>query len=342
MKFASCEQINNLYINFNGRIDTEEKVVALCCEGLRDIPGIPFTGTPEEILQRFIGLRTMIVSESQKNAQHKTEQHICTAGCAGCANYRVAEHTVGLFSNYVNLSMYPSPCQCRCIYCGVPKQWRDAPEIHEAYQKLFAVLDLGLKTGVIQQDAIWQVSCGEITIHPYRERILDLVRGRRAVFYTNCFLYDNDIGQILHENPRSAINLSIDAGIAQTWKTVKGVDNFDTITENLVKYRQNSLHSGQITLKYIILPDINDTYEDYISLIEIMKVLEVKHLSLSRDVRTKYQPGTQEKDKLLGAAAYLAALCHKNGITNDMFTFTPGERHQIVQLAAEVLQKNLI
>lgn len=147
---------------------------------------------------------------------------------------------------------------------------------------------------------------------------------------------------MLHENPRSAINLSIDAGIAQTWKTVKGVDNFETITENLVKYRQKSLHSGQITLKYIILPDINDTYEDYTSLMEIMKVLEVKHLTLARDTRIKYQLGTQEKDKLLGAVAYLAALCHKNGITNDMFTFTPGERQQVAQLAAEVLQKNLI
>lgn len=67
-------------------------------------------------------------------------------------------------------------------------------------------------SGILSQDAAWQVSCGEIAIHPYHDRILQLVRKKHAVFYTNCMKYDEAVAQNLHDNPKSSINFSIDAG----------------------------------------------------------------------------------------------------------------------------------
>lgn len=112
--------------------------------------------------------------------------------------------------------------------------------------------------------------------------------------------------------------------------------------ENLARYRTESARAGQITMKYIVLPDINDIYEDYVSLMEIMKALNVKHLTLSRDTRKKYQMTPEDEIKLTGAAAYLLVLCHKNGISNDMFTYTEQEQQEAVRLANEILRDGQI
>ena len=114
------------------------------------------------------------------------------------------------------------------------------------------------------------------------------------------------------------------------------------MTENLARYYTQSARPGQITLKYIVLPGVNDIYEAYQSLIEIMKVLEVKHLTLSRDGRKKYNMNREERIELLGAAAYLLAMCYKNGITNDMFTYTQEEQKKAVQLAGEILRQGQV
>lgn len=341
MIYRSCTMIEGNYLNINGRIDTGEKVIALCCEGIDDIPGIPFAETPEATLRNFFGERNLLIAESK--GAGRLSGRFCS-GCEKCANYRSAEWSSDGLIHYVNLSMYPSPCQCRCIYCGVHKENQSvmSETAKAAYTQLFALLDAARKSGLIANDAIWQVSCGEIAIHPYREQIMELVRGKKAVFYTNCIKYDEDIARNLHDNPQSAINLSIDAGTPDTWKKVKGFDNFESVTSNLAKYYAESARAGQITLKYIILPDINDTYADYLSLMEIMKVLEVKHLSLSRDTRDKYKIGAKQRTKLASAAAYLMAICHKSGITCGMFTYTPAEQKEVIKLANEILRKGLI
>jgi wyosine [tRNA(Phe)-imidazoG37] synthetase (radical SAM superfamily) len=246
--------------------------------------------------------------------------------------------------HYVNLSMYPAPCQSKCMYCGVHSGESgvfDKRRHADCYEKLFDMLDYALESGMIAPDAVWQVSSGEITIHPFKDRILDLVRYRTAIFYTNCFIFDEKVAANLKENPRSVINLSIDAGTPQTWNRVKGVDNFNTVTDNLVKYF-NSSKPGQITLKYIVLPGINDNLEDYATVIEIMKILKVKQLTISRDGRMKYSLDAEQGEDLINAAGYLAAMLHRNGMTMDMFTYTPAEREHVAAFANALLKAGIV
>jgi wyosine [tRNA(Phe)-imidazoG37] synthetase (radical SAM superfamily) len=203
---------------------------------------------------------------------------------------------------------------------------------------MFDALNYGLEAGVIAPTATWQVSSGEIAIHPYKERILSLVKDYRAMFYTNCFIFDEGVANNLSKNQNSAINLSIDSGTPGTWLKVKGTDNFDTVTDNLVKYYTASAKPGQITLKYIVLPGVNDNLEDYRSVIEIMKVLQIKHLELARDTRIKYSDDAEYSENLIGAAGYLVALLHRNGMSFGLFTYKPNERERVVAFANELLK----
>ena len=339
MAFYSCPMIAGLYLNINGRIDTGERVLTLCCENVPKVPAVAFADTAEETLERFLGMRTLMAAEGLKAGSAQPPQN-SRFDCAKCDKYRPADWSTSLLISYVNLSMYPAPCQCRCIYCDAPKKWRDSPETSEAYEKLFAMLKLAKNTGAILPNASWQVSTGEISIHPYKERIINLLRGQRTVFYTNAFIFDKGIAQNLHDNPGSAINLSIDAGTAETWHKVKGFDNFSAVLNNLAMYRDNSARPGQITLKYIILPDVNDFEHDYAALMEISQDLGVQHLTISRNTDTKYSLGKQGRRKLINAAARLLIHCQQNKIGVDMFTYTADEQAATINLANELLRSN--
>ena len=340
MSYRSCQMIEQAQLHFNGRIDTGKDIVALCCEGIEGKPCVALT-EPDETLINFLNQRNGLILESKISGSLSGK---FSSGCERCPNYRMGDWASDGLIHYVNLSMYPSPCQCRCIYCNVYKENQSiqSETAKAAYQQLFAMLDRAQECGLIAADAMWQVSCGEIAIHPWKDRILNYVAGKRAAFYTNCIKYDEAIAQNLHNNPASIINLSIDAGTPATWHKVKGLDNFETVTENLAKYYAESARKGQITLKYIVLPDTNDTYEDFVSLMEIMKVLGVQYLEISRDTRMKYHMEEEYRTKMLGGAAYLLALSHKNGIANAMFSYTQEEQSEAVALANEILQRNLV
>lgn len=346
MSCRLCSLIRSNALNFNGRIDEPGNcAIALCCEGKPETPKIPFGETAEDTLRMFLGECAALNLECRMIADDK-QRHF-SACCADCKSF-IPTDDLGYtpFILYVNLSMYPAPCQCHCIYCdiGHDKQYSQTNENTEAaYEKMFETLELALKSGIIAQNATWQISSGEIAIHPYHDRILNLVKGKRAVFYTNAMKYDEDIAQNLHDNPGSAINLSIDSGTPETWYKVKGVNNFNKVLDNLNKYFEASSAKGnQITLKYIILPGINDNRKDFEGVIEIMKSLKVKHLTLARDTRIKYDHSPEKSARLIEAASLLLTMCHKHGITNDMFTYSPSEQEQVIKKANEALQQGLV
>ena len=47
------------------------------------------------------------------------------------------------------------------------------------YEKFFNIVEDAQTKGLIHRDARYIVASGEITIHPYKERILKIVEGRK-------------------------------------------------------------------------------------------------------------------------------------------------------------------
>lgn len=235
--------------------------------------------------------------------------------------------------------MTPAPCQCRCFYCEIDKVFENSSAVEKGYEKTFEFLEFVDKFGIIHPNAAWQVSSGEITIHPYRERIFSLVGGHACMFYTNGFRFDQGIAEILHKNPHARVEISIDSGTAPTWQKVKGVDNFGTVLQNLAGYKKAAAGSGQMMMKYIVLPGVNDNDEDFCSVIEIMKRLEISHLSISLDLRVKDTMRGFDRAKLLNGAAYLLALLNKNGFTGDAYAYSGEDQSKIVRMATALLQE---
>jgi len=331
-EYYSCFRINSFYVNFHGRIDLDEKCVTLCCErGIKDLPGVELRNTGEETVESFIALRSKVIEEGQ---YLPTDERTYTNGCQKCAVYQQKEwggatDCIG----YVNLSMYPAPCNAKCIYCPTYKSdfdtfAQDAVKI--GYERFFDAIDYMIDNNMVKPEAPWQISSGEITIHPYKDRILEVCEGRRCTFLTNCLIYDESIGNILSSNPKSAINLSIDAGTSETWQQVKGVDNFCDVVENLQKYHKQCQQATQITLKYIVLPGINDNEQDYMGVIDIMKSIGVKKLTVGRNTTTKYTITEDERKKLTTAAGKLCMQLKENNIAFDINAYTADEQNKVM------------
>jgi pyruvate-formate lyase-activating enzyme len=342
--YRSCVMIEDSALMFNGRIDTGERCLTLCCEG-PDTPRTAFCESARDTVENFRRMRAELIAESVRfeSLGESDEPRKFTAGCAKCPNFQTGDfgQSDGLI-HFINLSMYPAPCQCKCVYCGFighNEFMRVNKRLHaKYYEKLFDAIDYAENAGYIAPDARWQVASGEITIHPYKKRILEWVKNRAAILLTNGFIFDEKIASILSKNPRASINLSLDSGTPETWRKVKGVDNFDTVLGNLMKYRDRS-RPGQITLKYIVLPGMNDTPTDYRSFVEIMKTLDVEDFEISRDNGKKCALDAKAHETLICAASRLAAILGKNGMgCNNMCQYSPQEQERIVTLTYELLQ----
>jgi wyosine [tRNA(Phe)-imidazoG37] synthetase (radical SAM superfamily) len=217
---------------------------------------------------------------------------------------------------FINLSIYPSPCQSKCIYCHyISDGFSLTDDVKAGYDKLFDFLGYLKNHDKLDNHIVWQISPGEITIHPYRNKLYKLVGDMTAIFFTNAFIFDKKIAIKIRNNQQSKVNVSLDSGTPSTWKKVKGVDNFDTVINNLMKYREYSEQdiSEQIVLKYIILPGINTNMKDYFGFMKIMKLLRINCLQLSRNLNVAYQPSTKEHKILIDNVIKLASLAQSHG-----------------------------
>ena len=124
---------------------------------------------------------------------------------------------------------------------------------------------------------------GEITVLPYRDKLLNLVIGKgwSAQINTNAILYNEKVSEIL-KRPYSCLNVSLDCGTPKTYQRVKGLDAFHNVISNLEKY---VLNGAKLTLKFFLLQGFNDNHEDIDGFIEIAKHLQVFVITLSNDLQ---------------------------------------------------------
>lgn len=272
-----CPLVSKFDIVINGNLDEES--LSFCCYDYTNKPKIKLSNNIKENVNNIYKLQNKAINELYKN------DGCIFNDCLKCDLLTSEPIQKAKQIKFVNLSCYPSPCQCNCIYCDIrknEKMMKFNKEWLNHYYNLFDTLKLMKKKEYISSEALWQVSCGEISIHPLKKEIIEMVKKENVIFYTNCMLFDKVIAEVLKNNKKSYINFSIDSGNADTWKKIKGINNYHKVIDNLKKYIEYS-SPEQIQLKYIVLPNINNDNENYYGLIKIMNNLKIKHIILSKN-----------------------------------------------------------
>ena len=347
-EYYSCNYLERINLYFES-YDTEiKRFVRFCCGTPENIPESSFCGNSQETINSILNIHTNTIAESKmfsllgETSVYDTKKY--TKACAKCDIFQLRKWkgSDGLI-HLISFNMWPSLCQCRCIYCNNYKLSNNHLHLQN-FEKILDIIIHFKNNDMIADDIIWQMASGEITIHPFKDQIYNLVGTQTAQFFTNCFIYDINISKNLATNPKSIINLSIDSGTPQTWKKVKGVDNFNTILDTLQKYSSNCITPEQIYFKYIILPGINDSLEDYRYVVELMKNLKLTELHISCDLRERYTRDNDKSKLLSTATGYLLAILKKNKISYVIYPvhYSPDEIKNSLAFADELLNSGII
>lgn len=342
MEYYGCSYLSRFNISFVGNFDLpldhkdNAAAVALCCEDKP--PGVPLRKTAKETLDELIGMRTRLVLRGGVGLDKNSP-------CVNCCYYAKKNWGFSFQITDVMLAMMPTSCQCKCFYCtqreGITSGWEKNPAVVSAYEKVFDLLNYAKKENVLSPNAGWNVASGEITIHPYKKQFMELLRGHPACFFTNGFIFDEGIAKELHDNPHALMSVSLDAGTAETWHKIKGVNNFAHVIANLKRYSSVAHHPQQIQLKYIVLPGINDSDEDFLSFTEIEKSLNVSAFNISRDNRVFVDnlPSDVADSKLIESAARFTVIQYTLGGKVSFSNFTDEEQRQVIALAQNILSR---
>jgi len=207
-------------------------------------------------------------------------------------------------------------CNADCVYCSDacsvsrPSVGWDAAERYEA---IVQTLENLRQRDLLDKRALVQLAGGEITIHPYKKQLYEAAKKfphLEIQIFSNCFLYDEEIADLLSRNSRSFLQCDLDAGTPETYIKVKGFHKFYVVKENLKKYAQH----GNVKLKYLVLPGWNDTDADYEGTVELLRDLGLTELQLSPESRASRENDRFVIREILFAVARFMKALEENGI----------------------------
>lgn len=154
-------------------------------------------------------------------------------------------------------------CNSDCIYCYTHQNkpyWNKRPDI-----LVFDFLNNGFKSGLISKDCNVLFGGGEPVLFKDFEKSLNLLIDNSIPYiriHSSGIQYSPAIERALSFDCLNLV-ISPDAGDKELYKKIKCVDKFDECWENISKYaKAQNNKKDQLNVKYIIIPDVNDTVED--------------------------------------------------------------------------------
>ncbi len=174
-------------------------------------------------------------------------------------------------------------CNSNCIYCYT-NQNKQYYNKRKSY-KVYPILKMLKKNGHIGYGGIVNYAGGEISCLKEFGKISKFFDKLEysAIFNSSGIKYEKTVEKHLKNNS-GMLFISIDAGKKETHKRIKQTDSYDKVWKNLKKYRQHCDNDEQLYVKYIVLPDINDTEEEINLFLEKVKESKIENVIFDIDI----------------------------------------------------------
>jgi len=157
-------------------------------------------------------------------------------------------------------------CNCKCSYCCLyPKPSKE--QMDKKHKFIMEHLKYFSKKEKYATNVLF--SAGEISVSPYRDEALEfmLTTGMSSYICSNAMIYRDKILKNIKKETGTLL-VSMDAGTAETFAKIKGMDCYHKVVENLRKYAS---HNAIIHLKYVIVDGINDNEADILGFFDLVK-----------------------------------------------------------------------
>ena len=127
--------------------------------------------------------------------------------------------------------------------------------------------------------------------------------------------------------------VSLDSGCRKTYKKIKRVDAFDKVIENLKKYCSNPVARDNITLKYILIPTVNDNIKEFKKFLDIAKMLEIKYIAIDIEARYLRTMNNEIEYYYYDLAKKMRDIARNYGCFSDIYF------HSFLQQTEEVIKQ---
>jgi len=262
MKFKSCHWISH-GLNF------EPEHIEMCC--LRCHVGggnlfvkRPYHGEPVDWDEIF---------ELKKAYVEENKRGIINPKCEGCFNiseneWKEDEH----YFTYLHFNHW-THCNCNCIYCFTEDNKKFYNE-SRYYSVLPIVKDLFEKK-LFRPGGEITFAGGEPTILDEFEDLINLLldnNAERIIIHTSGIKYSPALARGIKKGVIDVV-VSLDSGCEATFKTIKGINAYKKVVDNLKLYVQaeDKDNKPMVQTKYIMIPEVND------NIYEAEKWLEVSY-----------------------------------------------------------------
>ncbi len=285
----SCPYLENFIVcghhegAFDGKAGQDGGIHSLksCCSdyGKNNVEFVPIHDSLSDAFDDFLTLRSETIRKLNSGEHTK---------CNGCQELKKLYTLAKPHFTYVIYNEL-GRCNFKCSYCNFEERLgRDTSTDADLVELLKLVQNYGFDN----DNGVVELCSGEITIHPRKKEIYNAVKDNNVMFLTNGLVFDEEIQKKL-QNGMGILNLSIDAGTRDTFKKVKGVDAFDRVTENLRRYAHD--RQGDLYLKYIVMPGINDNFEDVDGFVNLCIELKVSSAHISHNLCLSYEDYANEQ-----------------------------------------------
>ncbi|MCR5262199.1 MAG: radical SAM protein [Candidatus Gastranaerophilales bacterium] len=204
--------------------------------------------------------------ESIKNGTQRKE-------CQNCQLISDEDFVDDKKIRYVLLSPW-QVCNSNCIYClgHVPPLEKDSPDYDDEYKRLVEPYDMiniirdMISHNVLAENTEFDFAGGEPTLYPHFDELLNFLIDngmRNIIIHTNNIQYSKAIEKGIAQNAVSLM-ISIDAGTKQCHEKVKRVKSYDDVWANFKLYSsvKPDNYTMKLCTKYVIVPEINDSWEE--------------------------------------------------------------------------------
>lgn len=286
--------------------------ICFCCYDIykTKMPSVPYSLSNEEVMDKLQTIRFNILDDWQNGR----ESEYCV-GCpeAGNGYYEISDLSKTKWDiNYVGFGI-GHMCNLNCLYCAIAKLPKSQYKQEELQGSKTIKRALGFIRYLQENEAInetaWvRFSGGEIAIHPMRNELLQEFSEYACEFVTNAAVYSTDIENVLRKG-KSRINVSLDAGTPETYKQIKGGGDLFETFDNI---RQYSRYAYVTTLKYILIPGINDDNANIDGFLDFAKEVNAR-VVLSHDL-CGIENWESNIDKAMKAVEYFRKSTSERGL----------------------------
>lgn len=209
--------------------------------------------------------------------------------CEGCIFLK--ENNNPNIEKYISWLMFNQSklCNSNCVYCG------DNSLYKENFYDVYPVVKDLIGKKHFKNGGLVIFQGGEPTLMKNFDKILDIFVNINAEIKINSsgIKYSEAICNAMKKG-NTLVCISLDSANKEDYQKIKLNNNFDIVIENIKKYIACQNEKSLVKIKYILVPEFNDTVEQIDKFFEEMKELNIKHIIA--DVEIKYAAKNNQKD----------------------------------------------